>query len=100
SDAPLLYSCAQDDDVAAVGAILVGRKAPAGNERSAEQPKEIGAHLACGDLLSVASTREVDGVEAVCGDVLKRTGLLAPDVELGRRRTRSGSPGRGIEKGH
>ena len=85
--------------MAAVRAILVGGKRAARDDGGAEQPEKVGAHLSCRELFRItAATGQVDGAEPVRRDVLKRAGLLPPDVELGRRGSRSRALRRRVEK--
>ena len=86
--------------VAIFGLIFLGGKCAARNDRSAEQPKEVGADLAGGDLFGVASARQIDDVEPISRDVLKCACLPTPDVELGRRRPGPRTLGRGIQEHH
>src|SRR5262245_53822216 len=85
--AALPETFAEDDNVAAVRSILVRIERTTGNNRCAEQPKEVGAHLCGRELLWIADAGEIDHTRSKGRHVLKRAGLLPPEVEPRRRRS-------------
>ena len=53
-EAPLPQPVAEDDDLRALRAVLLGRERPAAQDRRAEQPEEVGGHLPRPQLLGNA----------------------------------------------
>src|SRR5439155_17993653 len=100
AESTLPESFTEYGDVSPVRPILFGRERPAGDNRRAEQPKKVGAHLTGGDLFRIAGAGQVDDVEAVRRRVLKRAGLAPPEIELRRGGTGPRPLWRGVEKHH
>ena len=88
---------ADDDEVAAVGGILLRREGAAEDDGRAEEAEVGFRDVDAVDLLrDGAGEVEAGTAEVVGGDVLEDFGLFAPEIELGRGSAGPGAVGREV----